>query len=133
MRYALSMHIPKQKKAFFMPMFSHEGERSLDAIATRFYGREYVGQQTGDMLPNDSHVVYKMNRENVKQLMYNLEEEREYNGIDSLAKWLSAPATEDRREKLDILRAAPEPDYILADLITKGELPYGTYVLSVWW
>lgn len=127
------MHTPKQKKAFFMPMFAHDGEHSLDAITTRFYGREYVGQQTGDMLPNDSHVVYKMNRENVEQLMYNLEEEREYNGIDSLTKWQSAPDTQDRREKLDILRAAPEPDYILADLITKGELPYGTYVLRVWW
>lgn len=127
------MHIPKQKKVYFMPMFAHEGEHSLDAFASRFYGREYQGQQTGDMLPNDSHVVYEMSKENVEQLMYNLEEEREYNGIDSLAKWLSAPATEDRGEKLDILRAAPEPDYILADLITKGELPYGTYVLSVWW
>jgi hypothetical protein len=116
-----------------MDMLDHDGPDTLDAIATRFYGRKYIGQQTGDMLPNDSHVVYDMDEDMVEQLIANLEEEREYSGFDSLQRWLDAASPADRSEEIKLIRSAPEPDYILADLISKGELPHGKYVVRVWW
>lgn len=153
-----------------MPLHDHE-EGSLDALATRVYGRKYRGQQTGDMLPNDSYHIYEMNEEDVADYMHDLEQQtlneghylggryegKEWKnfhakGVNWIDYWLSldiAPGdsvlsgyhphsdTEDLRGKqvsqLTAERAAPTIHYILADLITRGELPYGRYLLHCWW
>jgi len=134
-----------------MEMMSHMGEDSLDAIATRVYGRTYRGQQTGDMIGNDSHVVYNMFPDDVEQLMYDMNEEpkRHYLGYDRVLRettyvegvnwfeyWLGLkiePGTYGDNSPTTVERAAPTPDHVLADLISRGELPHGKYVMHVWW
>lgn len=132
-------------------MMAHMGEDSLDAIATRVYGREYKGQQTGDMIYNDSHVVYDMSAEAVEELNSEMssepkrhyldydpitEEHKYAEGVNWFEYWLGLEEKEifpGYTDMTDIIRAAPTPNHVLADLIKRGELPYGTYVMSVWW
>ena len=151
---------------------------SLDKIATEHYGRTYEGQQTGDMMRNDTVHGYNMHEHTVANLMYDMELKRTYLGrnpytnepgfalgVNWFDYWLALESTD--RVKTDwsdpasaylanlrmmsepkpwedarghiydhdtvIVRAAPTPDYVLADLITKGVLPYGKYLLYVGW
>jgi hypothetical protein len=145
------MHTPKQETMFVMEMMGHMGEDSLDAIASRIYGRSYVGQQTGDMIGNDSHILYTMDKDMVEDILYNMNSEpkRHYLGYDSATRtakyaegvnwfeyWLGLkiePGTYGDNSPTTVERAAPTPDYVLADLINRGELPYGTYLMHVWW
>lgn len=123
-----------------LPMFSHHGPTSLDAIATEYYGKQYKGQQTGDMLSNDTWQVYDMSTED-KCLDYDIEE-----CYKPLQRWLDmkiGDVIEDTdswpyREKtvkydFDIYREAPLPAYVLADLVRNHKLPYGKYLVQVMW
>ncbi len=167
------MHTPKTKKFYILPLHDHEAG-SLDEIATRVYGRKYRGQQTGDMLPNDSWHYYDMTKDEVEQWCYDMEQERVdgkghylgskkvpttgewksfyVEGMNWFDYWLSldispgdsvlsgyhsSDDTEDLRGKtiseLTSIRTAPTIHYVLADLIKRGELPYGHYMLHCWW
>lgn len=55
-------------------------ENELNRIATEFYGRKYVAQQTGDMLPNDSFHVFEMSEEDVADWTHDMEQERSNGG-----------------------------------------------------
>lgn len=132
-------------------MFDHseyqpEQAPSLDSIATRVYGRRYVGQQTGRMLDNDSVHHYDMSEDEVEQLVFDMEQEpkRHYirydphtkegvyaEGVNWFEYWLGLDEAEHSSKDID--HAAPEPHYVLADLIKRGELPYGQYLLRVSW
>lgn len=167
------MFTPKTSTLYEMELNDHAGYDSLDALATRVYGQTYKGQQTGDMLPNDSYHVFDMDEERVEELMDNMKEKRMFLGLKPVAKgtgdrggnfratyamgvnwfeyWLSLkydPATpygassprewEDARDftlKYDfqVYREAPTIDYVLADLITRGELPHGRYMIHCSW
>lgn len=118
-------------------MMTHHGPNSLDAIATEYYGQSYSGQQTGDMMANDSWHIFDFSTE---------DDVAEYDPEDCykpLTKWknlrmgdpLPQPYDPDRvvRYDFDIEREAPTPDYILADLIRNGVLPYGKYLVQVTW
>lgn len=182
------MHTPKTTSLYEMELNDHAGPDSLDAIATRVYGRKYVGQQTGDMLPNDSWHVYDIDEEAVAEHLANLSEKRTYlgirrvaagtgdfgtsvvtcyaEGVDEFEYWLSlkwdpnvetvylkpdhsnlneAIASqqgprewEDARDftlkfESEVYRRAPEVHSVLADLVHRGELPYGRYLIHCWW
>ncbi|UDL16004.1 hypothetical protein QEH42_gp214 [Microbacterium phage Pumpernickel] len=166
------MHTPEQKSYLYMPLNDHEAG-SLDELATRVYGQTYKGQQTGDMLPNDSWHVYEMDKENVADWVHGMKEKRHYLGLKRVPKgtgqfggdyeaiyheghnafeyWLSLrhdPVNPDNENnpqdgvdhfgqsfkyEFQVYREAPEIHYVLADLIDRGELPYGTYLLHCWW
>lgn len=161
------MFTPDDRTVYWM------SENKLNEIATSFYGREYNGQQTGDMLPNDSYHLFVMDEVNVAELTHTMKKNRHYLGLKRVAKgtgdwggdhvsvcheghnwldyWLSLSHDPDSPDNLDnprdgedhfggsfkfdfqVYRQAPTIDYILADLITKGELPYGDYMITVSW
>lgn len=140
---------------------------SLDSIASRVYGCPYHGQQTGDMLPNDSVHLYDMSDpdENMEYLDHwdedlvesnkvsyakikadvlardgylpsslqdtHIPESVEYSGgLGMIKYWQELP---EGRYDFVKYRQAPEPRIILADLIRRGELPAGVYLLTVMW
>lgn len=138
---------------------------SLNLIATEVYGKEYHGQQTGDMLPNDSVHRYVMDEEAVETELWENGPVRHYLGYDSMRGntvyaegistfdyWQSLSHSDDPskvtahsssdlvdhrggvyRFDFEVYRQAPEPRWVIADLIKKGHLPYGNYLLYVSW
>lgn len=168
------MHTPKVSEFYEMELNDHAGPESLDAIATRVYGRPYKGQQTGDMLPNDSWHEYLIDDEAIAQSLADRAEKRVYlgvqrvpqgkgdwgssvvnhyvEGVDEFEYWLSLksdPATsyegynppqewEDARgfvfrNDFEVYRKAPDIHSVLCDLVHRGELPKGRYLIHCWW
>lgn len=118
-------------------MMSYNGPNSLDAIATEYYGQIYSGQQTGDMMSNDSYHVYDFSTED------DVEDYQPEDCYKPLSRWKNMKMGDPMPEHydptrvvtydFDIEREAPMPQYILADLIRNGVLPYGKYLVSVSW
>lgn len=116
---------------------SYNGPNSLDAIATEYYGQIYSGQQTGDMMSNDSYHVYDFSTED------DVEDYQPEDCYKPLSRWKNMKMGDPMPEHydptrvvtydFDIEREAPMPQYILADLIRNGVLPYGKYLVSVSW
>lgn len=72
-----------------MTVYGTDTRPSLDAIATEFYGRKYVGQQTGDMMSNDSWHVFEMFEDEVEQWNADMEHARKrghYLGLQRVEK-----------------------------------------------
>jgi hypothetical protein len=119
-----------------LPIMAHDGPMSLDSIATEVYGRVYRGQQTGEMIHNDSYKVYDLSTaERVERSWYNAEAEIVvWQGLKigdrNPGFWHRGELITD---EIQIERAAPEPPKILSDLIKKGKLPMGRYLCHVWW
>ena len=140
----------ERREYLWLPMMAHEGEKTLDAIATEHFGRKYVGQQTGEMIANDTYLVWDLSDEGMlAEVMWD-------DALESkLENWLSlemggpltsvdyrftdgelGPVVEEKgtvRYDFEIYREAPEPEWMLAKLISLGVLPYGVYLVSVWW
>lgn len=129
--------------------FEPDTPPSLDSIATRVYGREYQGQQTGEMLANDTIHHYDMSEKAVEQRVADQRwgdpERQHYLGYDRIKRegiyekgvnefeyWLGLDL-EKAKYDFEVYRQAPEPADVLADLINRGELPYGQYLLRVSW
>lgn len=165
-------YTPPTDTLFAMDMIDHSRYQedclpSLDSISTRVYGCRYVGQQTGDYLPNDSHHLYDMsdpdeNEEGMDPWTHEevesnkasyaamkadsrarngydspylekvyIPESPEYSGGRGMIKyWQELPEGKYDFEKY---RQAPEPQTILSDLISRGELPLGRYLIRVSW
>ena len=117
-------------------------EPTLDGMVSDVYGRKYVGQQTGDMLPNDTTHRYSMTPEQVEEFLYGVDPEkpyydpprygdRTYFGRAGFEIWLA----DDKEYKYDFehYRQAPGPETALAMLIEDGHLPYGEYLVIVTW
>lgn len=132
-----TMAIELEKEEYtILPMFAHEGPVSLDAIATAFYGKTYCGQQTGEMISNDSHEVYNFTTDEDVQ-RYREE------GEEQIQAWLELKIGDPNpsfwyegqpiTNETEIERAAPSPSVVMADLIRKGQLPMGKYLVRVWW
>jgi len=129
------IEVPREE-FIVLPMMAHEGPMSLDAIATAEYGRTYRGQQTGEMIHNDSYKVYDLSTEKDVERSW-------YNADADISLWLGLKIGDrkmgwrDRGDlithEIDIERSAPEPHKILADLIKRGKLPMGKYLCRVWW
>ena len=125
---------------YYMGMMDHD-EVSLDRMIEETYGRKYQGQQTGEMISNDTHIIYEMNEFDVEEALYTDDEDepysdpkygdRQYYGEAVFKMWLA----DDKEYKYDLehIRQAPTPDVALAMLIKDGHLPYGTYLIHVWW
>ena len=134
--YGLEMmdHRPYQNPAF----------PSLDQMVTETYGRLYKGQQTGDMLSNDSYHLYDMTGWQLEEWLYGVDEDepfydppqpyggdRTYYGRAGFNMWLA----DDKEYKYDFqhYRQAPVPQVALAMLIEDGHLPSGRYLVRVSW
>lgn len=154
------MITPQKTEYYVMELFSHGGPESLDSIATRVYGRTYVGSRAmGDSAPgNDSWITFDMTEgswqyeEGIEEFdsetttTYN-EKTYETETFDQspLDYWLgltSEPpyyyseeqkAAWDPGEDRDVQEKAPDLEWVLADLIRRGELPHGHYLLRHWW
>jgi len=121
---------------YILPMFAHEGPVSLDAIATEFYGQKYKGQQTGEMISNDTYQVYDFSGE---QLDWYADEYFD----EQLERWQGLKIGDPNpsyhypdgviKYDFEIEREAPTPPNVLADLINKGHLPRGKYLVEVSW
>lgn len=154
------MITPKQTTYYVMELFDHGGPESLDAIATRVYGRKYSGSRSmGDFAPgNDSWLTFDMTedgwayKEGIEEFdspttrIYD-EKTREFLTYKTspLNYWLGLTKeppsyySEERKaawdpgEDREIQEQAPDLSWVLADLIRRGELPHGHYLLRHWW
>lgn len=179
-----SKYSPEVRSYIWLP------ESVLNRIATEYYGKTYIAQQTGDRLSNDSFHVYEMDEDSVAMWKSDMESEprRHYLGVQHVAKgtgdfgrdfaaryaegvnwfeyWSSLTfdpekstvyllpdqsnaleALESQRTprswedgrgfvykyESEVYRKAPTPNYVLADLISNGILPYGSYLVKVSW
>lgn len=133
--------------AYFLNAFEHQhgdgGAPSLDVIVQEHYGREYNVQQTGEKLSNGSWTHYLMDEEMVQQYLFDgitvIKGEHHWlphtylMGREGIEHWLAMDRSDDFSAKLAAVRQAPTPEIILADLIDKGLLPHGAYILHCWW
>jgi hypothetical protein len=127
----------KREEFILLPMMAYNGPNSLDAIATKFYGQIYAGQQTGDMISNDSYQVYDFSKESY------VEDYQPEDCYKPLSRWKNMKMGDPLPSRyepervvaydFDIEREGPMPEYILADLIRNGVLPLGKYLVSVSW
>ena len=138
------MIVVPESTLYEMTMFDHteyhplDHRPSLDKIATEVYGKKYVGQQTDEMLGNDSWHVYDMTTEDECQEAANLGDLEFYDDpysrryYFSVAGWLTRDTSNDDYDFQDY-RTAPSPECMLATLILEGHLPYGRYLIEVSW
>ena len=128
---------PKTELFFLLPLGSHHGEESLSHIATEIYGKKYNALQALDRASNDTYQQYDMSTRDYC-------EEYTWNHYKPLDRWLNMKLGDDisqewvdREEiathEIQIEREAPDPGYVIADLILKGHLPYGKYLCEVMW
>lgn len=119
---------PVQRYALNESVNTYEGQGkgrlALNEMAAQIYGKKYVAQQTGDMLPNNSVHEYDFSTED------DVEEETYY--ADEFDSW-QAMKEEDYDYDFQVYREAPEPGYMIARLIADGHLPHGIYLLYVSW
>lgn len=144
------MHTPKSSTLHELELNDHMGPDSLDMIIRRKYDRRaYEGQQTGEMLPNDSYHLWDFSTEDdVEERVlntYGRDESGSFVSMDLIQNWLDAPEPvyplrtpvywgEAYQYYLNYVRdLSPEPDLLLADLIRRGEMPYGRYLIHCWW
>lgn len=150
--------------------YGENAHESFDAIASAFYGKEYVGQQTGEMLSNDTYHVYEYaTMDRVKDTLWegeNGEFKSTYLGFDRAAMkgimlegvnrleyWLSLSHSSDPevythadnphegedcygavfKHDFQVYREGPSIGWVLADMINKGHLPLGRYLLHCTW
>lgn len=123
--------------------------KSLDTLASEFFGREYKSQQVGDsehdMWANDEvYLVRVETSDDVEELLdtYGENAQGEWVQIDSVQQWLdrqpSYPAYQDgwepeRKHDIELMRAAPSADVVVAHLVKNDVLPYGVYLIEVSW
>ncbi len=122
---------------FLLPLGNHHGEKSLGHIATEIYGRKYNALQALERASNDTYERYDMSTKGGC-------EEFVWDHYKPLDRWLNMKIGDDishpwqDREEIathdfEIEREAPDPAYVIADLILKGHLPYGKYLCEVMW
>lgn len=140
----------EKREYLWLPMEKREGAKSLDAIATEHFGRQYIGQQTGEIIANGSHFIWDLSSDAMlAEVMWD-------DALESkLQNWLSlemggprtsvdyrfsdgewGPVVEEKgtvEYDFHIYREAPEPEWMLAKLILEGVLPYGVYLVRVEW
>ena len=107
--------------------YPEHGLPSLNEIATRVYGMEYVGQQTDDCLPRG--ISYFDLSEDPGSWEY-----RHYLSIfdEQYPMWKAAHDAGSTYD-FEIYRQAPGMGAVLADLIRRDELPRGHYQIHVDW
>lgn len=120
---------PKKEEYYLLDCFeSHfdPAKLSLDGLATQFFGRQYKGQQAGEMIPNDTVKEYDFSGDDESWWGY------EDFHVNQLEAWL-AEDPKDYEYDFELYRKAPEPDTIIAHLILNEVLPRGRYLLRVSW
>jgi hypothetical protein len=111
---------------YVLESFPVPGRPSLDQIATAFFSRNYVSQSNlyGETANDTNLDFYFGNDELINDY---LTENYAGNTQEALAEWLRSPIAEGDYKK------APSVGYILATLIQQEVLPYGNYLIRIWW
>src|ERR1044072_865031 len=137
------MFAVEEKNFYVLNMMDYREHRpageppGLDGMVSGVYGRLYIGQQTGDMLSNDTEYTYHMSDSDVAEYLEDTDYDydgKHYHydgGRKQFMEWL-ADDTEYKYD-FDHYRQAPVPQVALAMLIADGHLPYGTYLIRVSW
>lgn len=150
------MHTPKSSTLYELDL--SVGPDSLDKIIREKYDRRlYVGQQTGEMIGNDTYLVWDFSDEDdvLEQVNETYGPDGSGNWVhrDFIREWLDKPEpvvhtgyvhdtpetwkggywAEADTYAMDYMRDAPEPNLLLAELIRRGEMPYGRYLIHCWW
>lgn len=131
------MTAPEKEEFYLLPFGSHHKEKSLDHLATQVYGRKYSAIQALDVKANDVWEVYDCRTQDDC-------EEYIWDHYKPLDRWLNMKLGDDISQPWDngediakyefqIEREAPDPGYVIADLILKGHLPFGKYLCQVSW
>lgn len=122
---------------YILPLGSHHKEKSLSHIATEFYGKEYNALRALEHASNDTYQVWDLSTPDEC-------EDYIYDHYKPLDRWLGLKIGDDishpwddgpeiARYQFDIDDQAPDPSYVIADLILKGHLPHGKYLVEVMW
>jgi hypothetical protein len=143
------MHTPNQSTVYEMTMFDTDPwaypreDPGFDKIVTQVYNRPYCGQQTGDMYSNDSYAAFDYSEMHLASYALSMfgrfnEESQKWAEIDPIQEWLDKPVPDEstfegKMELTDYVRSAPRVGVVLADLVKRGELPLGKYILEVSW
>jgi hypothetical protein len=111
---------------YVLESFPVPGRPSLDQIATAFFARNYVSQSNlyGET-PNDTNLDFYFGTDDL--INDYLTENIAGNNQQALSDWLKSPVTEGDYKQ------APSVGFILAILIQQRVLPYGNYLVRIWW
>ena len=143
------MYTPKSETVYFIDMMDDRywetpktsTPTTLDGIISDALGVTYKGQQTGDMLSNDTdHTIEMITDEDIAEYLYvdpnrpgpyvNAYEPSDIMYFD-FASWIAAKDNFERDFQHE--RAAPSWQCALAWCIDKELLPRGKYVVRVSW
>jgi hypothetical protein len=130
--------IELEKEEFYvLPVKAYGRGPCISSIATEVYGRAYNGIGSGDE-SNDTYQTYDFSTED-NCLDYRWDDGDE----NPLKSWLALKVGDEVhdtwgskrviRYEDDIERHGPNPSWVLADLILKGHLPYGQYLVATSW
>lgn len=139
----MAKYTPKSETVYFLSVFDHTTP-SLDGIVSEAVGAKYVGQQTGEMISNDTDLTVDMSSDDdIEEAMDSYGEgpyidprsgDRTYFNFES---WLEALKTDPYFTQdtygYKAERAAPDWNYALAWCVKNDLLPRGKYVLQVSW
>jgi hypothetical protein len=131
--------IELEKEEFYvLPVKAYGRGPCISSIATEVYGRSYNGIGSGTE-SNDTFQTYDFRTEDMcKEFRWDHDED-----ATPLDDWLALKVgdevTDDWgskrviRYESDLERHGPAPSWVLADLILKGYLPYGQYLVETSW
>lgn len=104
------------------------GPGGLDEIATEVYGRKYSGVGDGD----HNGTAYEVDATVETLAQYSVEEMNDVDNEETIAHWLAQPEVEwDFHPPEDYW--IPGPIEAIPDLVFKGHLPHGVYLVCVSW
>lgn len=125
--HALPVFMPEEMQGYYMEASDYlKGklvEGCMDALASKFYGKEYVGQQTGGCLPRGLYIS-NIASPYAKDLADEWRETKD--------QWLANPYENDQFG-IDSKREAPSIDNTLYYMMEAGVIPSGTYYINIDW
>lgn len=141
------MYIPPSRTVYFLDMLDNryreeqktQPASTLDGIVSDALGCTYKGQQTGDMIPNDTSLEIKMSNDYdlAEWLEGNAGTDTYYSKYENKTYYLNFEAWVAARSEFkydfEHYRAAPGWQYALAWCIQNNLLPRGEYVVRVSW
>lgn len=103
------------------------GQGGLNDIATEVYGRRYEATD-GDA----NGTYYEVDATEEYIAGYDLEAFNDVDDVETIACWLSKPAV-DWGYRIPEDYFIPGPQVAIVDLVLKGHLPHGVYLVKVEW
>jgi hypothetical protein len=97
---------------------------SLDKFVEEYYGQEYSTARAFDeQVGSNGSLCYAEATD---------EPEEKYMSTDTLHDWLDFSG-DPECSWISAADVSPHPSAILSDLAKKGVIPYGSYMIHVWW